>query len=64
MNIVYKEEDATGKTQVILKLPAVQLLAGKAKKVPSIYEGRVAAALDHSNKGILVFTYFRQRARE
>ncbi len=62
MNVVYEEEDATGKTHVILKLPAVQLLADKAKKVPSIYEGRVAAALDHSHTGLLVFTYFRQRA--
>jgi hypothetical protein len=32
MNVVYKEEDAMGKTQVILKFPAAQLFADMAKR--------------------------------
>ncbi len=32
MNVVYKEEHYTGKTQVILKFTAVQLFADKANR--------------------------------
>ena len=64
MNIVYKAEDTTLKRHVALKFTSAQLLADKAKKARFIHEARAVAALNHSNKGIVVFKDFIYRARE
>lgn len=64
MNIVYKAEDTMLKRHVALKFTSAQLLTDKAKKARFIHEARAVAALNHSNKGIVVFKDFIYRARE
>ena len=64
MNVVYKAEDTMLKRHVALKFTSAQLLTDKAKKARFIHEARVVAALNHSNKGIVVFKDFIYRARE
>ena len=64
MNVVYKAEDTMLKRHVALKFTSAQLLTDKAKKARFIHEARAVAALNHSNKGIVVFKDFIYRARE
>ncbi len=64
MNVVYKAEDITLKRHVALKFTSAQLLADKAKKARFIHEARAVAALNHSDKGIVVFKDFIYRACE
>ncbi len=60
MNVVYKAEDTMLKRHVALKFTSAQLLADKAR---FIHEARAEPALNHSNKGIVVFKDFIYRAR-